>query len=577
MGFNLGKAVTNVVKKTTGIDFGRPTAGNAAKRQAGYFADAERDVKKLEAQELKPSINPLESVVNKQAPAKPVKPNTSGMNFMAAVQAQGKYNQDMKAYEQAMAEHQRQMAAPRVSDINATYDTALGGDKTQAAAPRRAFMTALAGEYGAGGFNADGTQLQGDYTAGGFQAPTDARIAGPVGAGGFQDTRMMGDRSQATEALRSAMAGEAPSAAQSMLQQGTEQAIKQQAAQLAANPNINPALAAKMAQQSAVDMQANAGQQAAQLRAQEMAQARGMFADSVQGFGAQDLQAAQAELGGRQFDAGQSLAAQQFNAQQSMAEAGQDLAARQFNAGQTLSADSLNAQQAMEAARQDLGARQFNAGQAMSQDQFNATQANQAALQQQQLEQQTAAQNAANRLSAGQSYLDLVSNRDSQILQQNQLQEQLARQDRSFQIGLDQQNMDNVFRRAAATAGDFQAATAGSNQMAGAMMQGGSALMSTFMSDAAAKGNIKSNKKELAQFLSSIKPKSFNYTAPEAGEDPEERFDGFMAQDIEKSTIGKNLVAELGGYKQINAKKALMATMASVGYLNEKLKKLEKK
>ena len=100
-------------------------------------------------------------------------------------------------------------------------------------------------------------------------------------------------------------------------------------------------------------------------------------------------------------------------------------------------------------------------------------------------------------------------------------------------------------------------------------------------SDSQLKKDIASaNEAHINDFLSSIDPKTFEYN--EEGQSlgaPAGEHTGVLAQDVEKSTIGKGLVKKDpdSGYKQIDIPQSVGALLASVAYLDKKVKRLEKR
>lgn len=94
-------------------------------------------------------------------------------------------------------------------------------------------------------------------------------------------------------------------------------------------------------------------------------------------------------------------------------------------------------------------------------------------------------------------------------------------------------------------------------------------------SDERTKTNIKDGGRAVDEMLSKLSPREFDYK-PEFGS---KGYLGFMAQDLEKSQIGKRMVYKdaATGMKKFDMSKALMASMASNARLHERLKKLEEK
>jgi hypothetical protein len=105
--------------------------------------------------------------------------------------------------------------------------------------------------------------------------------------------------------------------------------------------------------------------------------------------------------------------------------------------------------------------------------------------------------------------------------------------------------------------------TLGGLAMAGALM---------YKSDINAKENIQKGDLDIDQFLNDITGYKYNYKNPQDGQG--ERL-GVMAQDMEKSAMGQETVMDGPDGKQIDMKKALAASLASLARLNERLNALE--
>ncbi len=109
-------------------------------------------------------------------------------------------------------------------------------------------------------------------------------------------------------------------------------------------------------------------------------------------------------------------------------------------------------------------------------------------------------------------------------------------------------------------------------QLVGGLIGAGGAGIATAVSDERAKENIADAHDSVDDFLDNLKPKSFDYKDPKHGG---KNYVGFMAQDAERSALGKALVKEVGGVKTIDTSRLLMALTASNARLNERLRKVE--
>lgn len=102
------------------------------------------------------------------------------------------------------------------------------------------------------------------------------------------------------------------------------------------------------------------------------------------------------------------------------------------------------------------------------------------------------------------------------------------------------------------------------------------AATSIIFSDEKMKKNIK--KADLQDLAEKIKAVKFDYKQPNGESYQDGTVTGVMAQDLEKSKLGKSMVMENGkGQKMVDLKKAVPVTMAAVSEIMKRLNKLEKK
>lgn len=114
-------------------------------------------------------------------------------------------------------------------------------------------------------------------------------------------------------------------------------------------------------------------------------------------------------------------------------------------------------------------------------------------------------------------------------------------------------------------------------QMMGQLIGAGGAVGAAMLSDEAHKENIKSGAKDVQKFLDALAAKSYNYKdASKPGAAPGKRV-GIIAQDLEKSDMGKALVIESPNGKMVDTIQGFGAVLAAQSELNKRLKKLEKK
>jgi hypothetical protein len=102
--------------------------------------------------------------------------------------------------------------------------------------------------------------------------------------------------------------------------------------------------------------------------------------------------------------------------------------------------------------------------------------------------------------------------------------------------------------------------------------------LATVFSDERTKTNVKDVKSsQFDELLSALKAKQYDYKRKEYGGKDNT---GVMAQDLEKSEIGRTMVLEVptqdGPRKVVDLKRALAAALASSAHLHHRIKKLEK-
>jgi hypothetical protein len=142
-------------------------------------------------------------------------------------------------------------------------------------------------------------------------------------------------------------------------------------------------------------------------------------------------------------------------------------------------------------------------------------------------------------------------------------QEKLAALDRNLQILL--KEMD----RAIAAAGN-------DSDQVNAILGGVAVVLSRLASsDRRAKKNIKPAKTKVQDFLDSLKAYSYEYKKPDSFGARHGEMLGVMAQDLEKTTLGKQFVRDTPAGKLVDMGQGLAAILASQSYLNDRMKRLE--
>jgi hypothetical protein len=197
----------------------------------------------------------------------------------------------------------------------------------------------------------------------------------------------------------------------------------------------------------------------------------------------------------------------------------------------------------------DIGVSQFNAGQAQQAQLANQ----QAGLQGQQLNNQAFLQQ-----------MGMLTGLDQQQLQNR--------------IGQEQFNADLLARQIAAENGVAMQTAQNNTQMAGAGIGAGAALLGSLamMSDENQKTDIRDGSGEVRDFLSALGTHSYEYKDgakenPTAGHG---RFVSPMAQEIERTTIGKSMVNVVGGTKVVDYGKGFGAMLAAMADMHKRLEKI---
>ena len=143
-------------------------------------------------------------------------------------------------------------------------------------------------------------------------------------------------------------------------------------------------------------------------------------------------------------------------------------------------------------------------------------------------------------------------------------QEKMNRLDNETRIAV--QKMEDAMRRA------------GNNQSQINAIIGAVALVlaegSILSSDRRAKKKIKSGKSEAQQFLDSLKAYSYEYKDPDSVGAKAGRILSVMAQDLEKTDLGQQMVIDTPAGKFVDYGQSLAAILASQAHLNDELKSI---
>lgn len=187
---------------------------------------------------------------------------------------------------------------------------------------------------------------------------------------------------------------------------------------------------------------------------------------------------------------------------------------------------------------------------------------------------------------AAQARLQETSMARDRFLQAQAAADQQARED-LLQVGdlnLAQKKASQQFElaragQAAAIAQEnLKNKTATKNAIIGGITSmGGSALSALKFSDKNLKTDIKDAKKDVEKFMAALKSQSYKYKDGQSlGEDDSKRY-GIMAQDLEKSKVGKSMVKNTEMGKMVDLKAGYGAVLASLSNLNSRLAEIEKK
>lgn len=330
-----------------------------------------------------------------------------------------------------------------------------------------------------------------------------------------EQEQLINQQSQNIAALEQQASGQGPSLSENLLQDATDRGIKQIQGNIASQRGVPAGVALRTGAQAISDLQQQAVSDAANLRLQEQMEARKLLSDALASTRGQSMQTGQAAAGTR-LQATGSAGDLQGNIR------GQDLASK-------------------EGSRAD---RQFQQG-----------------LRADVSESDRLAQMKKEALKSGQS-LD--------VQQANLARDQAARQGQ----------MDFISNIGGAAIGAFPMGGKSSGGTVSALPSSiGSTVGGSIMgSDINLKKDIKKADTIIDEFLDKLKPYQYEYKEEIKDElfGGEGKFVSPMAQDIEKSKMGGILVVDTPEGKMIDYDKAKGVTLASLGVLNERLKKLEK-
>jgi hypothetical protein len=320
---------------------------------------------------------------------------------------------------------------------------------------------------------------------------------------------------------------------------GRREAILQNMQQRGFGGSGNELLAQLSSSQAATDRSAQEGLNIAgmaQQRALDAMMQSGNLAGGIRGqdFGEQ-ARIADARDAVSRFNAGVQNNANQFNA-------GAANNMSQFNTGQANNMGQFNASGKFDASK-------TNAANTMNNNQFNAGQVNQAGM-----------FNTSGRQAAANSQVDA---RNKSVAQNSQNAQQGFNNKITRAGGV--ANANNALGNIYTNQGDRN------QQMVGQMVGGGSQIGAAYAaSDERVKKNVKEvDPVDLKAFMSSIKPKTFEYK--DKGDGEGERA-GVMAQDLQKSKLGNDVVVQdADGTLGYDKDKLQGLTLAALKHLYDKV------
>jgi hypothetical protein len=155
-----------------------------------------------------------------------------------------------------------------------------------------------------------------------------------------------------------------------------------------------------------------------------------------------------------------------------------------------------------------------------------------------------------------------------------QLQDVVAQENQAFEKDMAEKGFEMQNQAAAAN----RPRSPSSMEQLGGLVQTVAPIAMMAMSDRGLKKNVRSAKDkdllssvEIDGFLGTLSPKQYNYKDKNHGEGKQV---GIMAQDLEKTQLGKQMVENTPEGKQVNFGKGLGLVMASQARLNERLNKV---
>ncbi|MCC6808248.1 MAG: tail fiber domain-containing protein [Deltaproteobacteria bacterium] len=144
---------------------------------------------------------------------------------------------------------------------------------------------------------------------------------------------------------------------------------------------------------------------------------------------------------------------------------------------------------------------------------------------------------------------------------------------RQYELQQSQFNAELLARQAAADKGVAMAASQTGTQLLGAGISAVGALGAAAMSDRRLKKNVADAGEHMDDFLEALVAKTFDYKDEKHGEG---RRIGIMAQDAERTPVGRMLVIDTPEGKAIDIKQAIGAALAGLAHMHKRVGSLER-
>lgn len=108
----------------------------------------------------------------------------------------------------------------------------------------------------------------------------------------------------------------------------------------------------------------------------------------------------------------------------------------------------------------------------------------------------------------------------------------------------------------------------------GDILAAGGALGAAYLkSDRRTKRNVEDGAAAMREFLDHLKPVTWDYLDPQDGKG---KHAGVIAQDVERSRIGREIVSDTPGGKALDGRKVMHALLGAAAHLNDRVGRLEK-